>query len=323
MSVDVLYRIVKWPHLPTALLFAGVFLLALGAVFALQSYLQPAELVREEVEYVFTATSTYDGYVSLAPNPVFGDKIPLRSLPIYLTVARNVTISHRLTTAGGQFSGSVRYDVYLAHPDGWRLAYMTNVTVPIEINITDAAAVMDSVARLLGVSASDFSIVVVAAASGEMIRGPYRRDISLTHPISLSVSRGRNKLELAGNLTAAQTYNSTRKVAIPLYIMGRPVEEIRTASVAVALTGMALTILAVTASARRKKPEETVDERLAPFTVEVLEAEIPTAVALQVPTPDALAKLAKMLERPIIKQKLRDRVRYMVLDRGTIYYYET
>jgi len=30
-----------------------------------------------------------------------------------------------------------------------------------------------------------------------------------------------------------------------------------------------------------------------------------------------------MLERPIIKQKLRDRVRYMVLDRGTIYYYDT
>ena len=323
MSVGVVYRLVKWPHLPTALLFAGIFLLALGVIFAVQSYLQPTELVREEPEYVFTVSSIYDGYISLVPNPVFGEKVPLRSLPIYLTVARNVTINHRLVSAGGQFSGSVRYDVYLAHPDGWRLAYITNATVPVEINITAAAAAIDSVAKTLGVSASDFSIVVVAAASGEMTRGPYRRPVELLHSISLSLSRGRNRIELSGNLTAAQTYNSTRKVTTPLYILGRPVEEIRTASVAVALAGMALTLLAAASSAKRKKPEETVDERLAPFTVEVLEAEIPTAVALQVPTPDALAKLAKMLERPIIKQKLRDRVRYMVLDRGTIYYYET
>jgi hypothetical protein len=323
VSADVFYRVAKWPHLPTALFFAGVFLLALGAIFAVQSYLQPTELVRNEVEYVFTISSAYDGYVSLVPNPVFGDRTPLKSLPVYLAVARNITVGHRLSFSGGQFSGSVRYDVYLAHPDGWRLPYMTNATVPVEINITAAAAAIDSVAKVLGVSASDFSIVVVASASGEMTRGPYRRPVELVHPISISISRGRNKIELSGNLTASQTYNSTRQVRTPLYLLGRPVEEIRTASVATALAGLALTAASTAASSRRKRPEESVDERLSPFTVEVLEAEIPAAVMLQVPSPDALAKLAKMLERPIIKQKLRDRVRYMVLDRGTIYYYET
>lgn len=317
-----LRKIAKWPHLGTVAYFAGFLLLSLGAIAALLSYTQPTTLVREELEYSFTITSKFDGYVDLVPNPVFGERVRLSSLPVYLSAARNVTVTHSLSLTGGVFHGGVRYDVYLVHPDGWRLLYIANVSLPLSINITDAAVTIDGVAKIFGVSASDFSIQVVAMAAGQMVRGPYTVDVELQHPISISVSKGRNRLELVGNLTSSKNYNSTRKVAIPVYIAGRPVEEVRTLSVAVAMAGAALVIGTTALSVRQRKPEEAIDEKLAPLTVEVLEADVPVAAMLPVASPEVLAKLAKMLERPIIKQKWRGKVRYMVLDRGAAYYYE-
>lgn len=314
-------RLAQWGHWREAGLFTGFLLLALGVFLALVAYLTPPYVERPVLEYSFTINSAFDGYVSLVPNPVFGNSTPLRGLPTYATVARELYVTHSLSTTGGVFKGAVKYSVYLAHPDGWRVAYIPNATLPIVVNITKAAEYMDQLGKTLGVSAGDFSIVVAVEISGAVSAGPYTREVYKTHAVALAVSRSRNKVELVGNLTTSENYNSTRVDRRPVTIYGRPVEDVRTAAVGIAAAGATVAIAATSLSPRRKTPEEEAEEKLKTLTIETAEVDIPTAALIRVKTPEGLAKAAKMLEKPIIKIT-GSKPRYYVIDRDTAYYYE-
>lgn len=312
-----------------------------GAFIALGAFTREPIISSERTLYRFNRLSEYNLTYLLEPNEIYETEVIQQALsqPIYISLIKLLLINYTYSVSEGIARGGIRITIYLVHPDGWVKKYgerniaidSSRATVTIPLNINSTSDLMVRLSKQVMTRSDLYTIRITALADTNIYIGQHiRRDI-MNHTIDLSVMIAANKISLEGNQTSiVNTYEEkTRITEVAKLIGGITVDTGR--NIAIATTGAGVALLAASTILRivtkkERREEEILENKYSGIIVEVARQ---TSLGIKqkkiyIPKAEELVKLARLLEKPILKECLsRDRCEYYIVDQDTIYMLKT
>jgi len=318
------------------LLIAALSMAVVGGVFGVSAYMREPYVVSQELLYRYSKVSRYDIYFYMKPNNIYETPIVVAEsgLPIYLSLVNGVNVSYSYRVDGVRSSGSIRMAVFLRHPDGWSRKYLEktlnftgSATSSLYINISDAVSTMDVLCKQVGLRLTAFSITIATYIEGTVHIGSISRRDPYNHSIAIAIDLGRNRIALEGTPSITVPVEEKRNVYIKQSILGMDIETLRILSTSMASAGVIATAILAIARAKLSTRDPLKDFESRYQQIIVTASRIPMeggSKTVYIRNPNELIKVARLLEKPIIKyvDGSNSQPIYMVIDRDTTYILE-
>ncbi len=331
------------PHkksLYLALMFVSLMAFIFGVVMGIASFSREPSLEVKRTVELYSYTSIFDVDYILRPNALFNEsKVDSRSYKfMYISLVRYIEVNHTFTTIGaGSVNGNVRIIVSVSHPDGWAKEYK-RFEVPLSreitstaftINLSDVLRLMDALTRDIEISYDNFRLVIEAFVVADVSVGNRVDRLYVPHPITLNVKSSANRIVGPANLTVEDTETQSYVEKKPVYMLGMDIEFARGISlliVALSAVGIAFSSLKARSPPSPLRPILRSEAKYKALIVEASDSPVLSSsyYIVELSSLDELAKVARLLERPILKYRPRekpDEYIYAIHDKEYTYIY--
>lgn len=328
-----MYNILRFPLLRHSLLISSVALIVFAALVGIYAYSREPYITVDALAARSDITSTYGLVFNLRPNDVFGTKLVFRGgdVPIYLAPLEGATVSYSIRLSRGIFSGTYTIRVAVQHPDGWskslweyngNFSMASQVSKSLELNISEITYTMERLSGQIGIRLTTFDIVIASYSDYTVSLGAESRSESLEHSLTLTIDLIRNRVFVKGNTESSRTVEIRYTKTIPVYVLGLPLDLARTVTPIVGALGIGL--LSVYIAIYMKEITEDVVARLEKKYRDIIVegAKPPTLLGevIEIKDLEELAKVARVLEKPIIKIPMESGgIEYFIVDKNTAY----
>ncbi len=323
-----------------ALMSVSLMAFILGVVIGIASFSrEPLLEVKRTIE-LYSYASIFDVDYILRPNALFNEsKVNSGSYKfMYISLVRYIEVNHTFVTVGAEsVNGNASIVVSVAHPDGWAKEYK-RFEVPLSrgitstaftINLSDVLRFMDALTRDIGISYDNFRLVIEAFVVAEVSTNNRTDRLYVPHPIALNVKSSANRIIGPANLTIKDTETQSHVEKRPVYMLGMGIEFARGISLLiVALSAVGIVFGGLKARSP-PSPLRAILKSEAKYKALIVEASDSPVLSssyyiVELSSLDELAKVARLLERPILKYRPRekpDEYIYAIHDREYTYIY--
>ncbi|PWJ53065.1 signal peptidase I [Quadrisphaera granulorum] len=316
---------------------------AAGLGLGMSSWTAPPEKTRTEAADDLVRTATFSYTADVRRSPVYDGTTVTSPAPVFRKVATGVYADLAYRGAAGE-AGSIDLSAKLSSPGGW------TTTMPISSGLRYGGGAADlqepldldaflarsaAAAAITGLEAQPLAVVLTAtvtpdsggAGPATSAGGP----LVATMPLTVTDSRvtlDGDSASLVATAKEPQTRTVTEPGSVSLVGLKLPVQPVRVTAVVLlvlaALGGLVLAILTAVARSRaaRADARSTETERVAACLADLLVpvVEIPGAeTAVEVISPEALERLARAHELPVLHRRGHGAAVFAVVVEGTTY----
>lgn len=318
-----------------SVLTASIVLVLLAGALGFYAYSQDPYLVEEVMVTRASAVSRYNITFNLEQNDIFGTRLSYNgSLPIYLSLLQGAEIWHSFSISQGSATGSRTLSIYLAHPDGWAKTLLkisdtfsekSSITLPIQLNISETLLLMESLVKQIGGRLTEYDIIISTVVEYTATIESETRSGSINHTVALNIDVARNRVAVKGNPREYEPHIVTVRRELPVTLFGLSIEGLRVATPILGIAGVALlsTYIVAFVRARESNSIAKLESRYRDIIVEGSKLpESPAGGVVALKSLEELVKVARILERPIVKVVFNSNTVYYIVDRGTTYVVE-
>ncbi|RLG80097.1 MAG: hypothetical protein DRO13_04575 [Thermoprotei archaeon] len=299
--------------LTLVLLVLAIVITIFGSFLGFLAYSKEPYVTLQEVTYRYKKVSMFSGYYYLKPNRIYDNcTISIGSeLPMYLNLVEGINLSYSYRVEEAEALGDVELNVFLKHPDGWSKKYIEkklnfeNYTgISLYIDLNNASQYMESLCRELGQKLSFFDVVVDVHANHSVKVGTLVVLDTNSHRISFAIDIARNRIDVDGALAYEVPEEQKKNLSIPQKLFGLDVGTVRSISTLITSVGV-ITSGALLVFRSRTSSRTFVNVIDSKYGNIIISAEDPPLLRndriVQVSGIEDLVKVARLLEKPIIK----------------------
>jgi len=320
--------------LGTSLLIASIIILPIAGVIGYTAFIRKPYIIKERTLYSVMRKSEYSLKFKLAPNEVFGELIDYNpKIPMYLSIVKVIHVNYSLKYLNATASGNLNISVRVVHPDGWSKTYMTfsepfknsqYITKGLDLNLSKLVKFMSNLTSELGLKLSSFDIAIDALVKPKLKVGSRIIMDPFIHSITLTVDKPSNRIIVKGNLSSTATISKKIKSVEESRIMGLNINTLRLVSMILMVLGVSCLTSAMLITMRIKSFDmiKRFEKKYSDIIVSTDNIPVGSNImAVSLSDLDELVKLAKLLERPILKlqSNKEDELQYFIVDRDVMY----
>ncbi len=320
--------------LNTSLLIASLIIVSLAGVIGYAAFTKKPYIVKEYTLFSIKRRSEYSLKFLLIPNEVFGEELSYDlKTPIYLSIVKFIHINYSLDYRNATASGNLNMTVKVVHPDGWSKTYLlisksfnntSHVIGELKLNLSRLLMFMNNLTSELGLKPTPFDVIVDTSVKSRLkvdsrvVMDPF------THPITLTIDTRNNKVIVKGNLSNSATISRKISKTKELNIIGFNINTLRLISIILAIVGISF-LTTSTFMLMRLRSFNIVEKFEKKYSdILVTTDSIPkgsNVTKISLSNLEELAKLARLLERPILKLQPSngDKLQYFIVDRDVVY----
>ncbi|OYT48040.1 MAG: hypothetical protein B6U85_03785 [Desulfurococcales archaeon ex4484_42] len=320
--------------LNTSLLIASLIMVSLAGVIGYAAFTKKPYIVKEYTLFSIKRRSEYSLKFLLTPNEVFGEELSYDpKTPIYLSIVKFIHINYSLDYRNATASGNLNMTVNVVHPDGWSKTYLlisksfnntSRIIGELKLNLSRLLMFMNNLTSELGLKPTPFDVIVDTSVKSRLKVGSRVVMDPFTHSITLAIDTRNNKVVVKGNLSNSATISRKISKTKELNIVGFNINTLRLVSVILAVVGISL-LTTSTFLLMRLRSFNTVEKFEKKYSdILVTTDSIPkgsNVTKISLSNLEELAKLARLLERPILKLQPSngDELQYFIVDRDVVY----
>jgi len=320
--------------LNTSLLIASLIMVSLAGVIGYAAFTKKPYIVKEYTLFSIKRRSEYSLKFLLTPNEVFGEELSYDpKTPIYLSIVKFIHINYSLDYRNATASGNLNMTVNVVHPDGWSKTYLlisksfnntSRIIGELKLNLSRLLMFMNNLTSELGLKPTPFDVIVDTSVKSRLKVGSRVVMDPFTHSITLAIDTRNNKVVVKGNLSNSATISRKISKTKELNIVGFNINTLRLVSVILAVVGISL-LTTSTFLLMRLRSFNTVEKFEKKYSdILVITDSIPkgsNVTKISLSNLEELAKLARLLERPILKLQPSngDELQYFIVDRDVVY----
>jgi len=320
--------------LNTSLLIASLIMVSLAGVIGYAAFTKKPYIVKEYTLFSIKRRSEYSLKFLLTPNEVFGEELSYDpKTPIYLSIVKFIHINYSLDYRNATASGNLNMTVNVVHPDGWSKTYLlisksfnntSRIIGELKLNLSRLLMFMNNLTSELGLKPTPFDVIVDTSVKSRLKVGSRVVMDPFTHSITLAIDTRNNKVVVKGNLSNSATISRKISKTKELNIVGFNINTLRLVSVILAVVGISL-LTTSTFLLMRLRSFNTVEKFEKKYSdILVITDSIPkgsNVTKISLSNLKELAKLARLLERPILKLQPSngDELQYFIVDRDVVY----
>ena len=320
--------------LNTSLLIASLIMVSLAGVIGYAAFTKKPYIVKEYTLFSIKRRSEYSLKFLLTPNEVFGEELSYDpKTPIYLSIVKFIHINYSLDYRNATASGNLNMTVNVVHPDGWSKTYLlisksfnntSRIIGELKLNLSRLLMFMNNLTSELGLKPTPFDVIVDTSVKSRLKVGSRVVMDPFTHSITLAIDTRNNKVVVKGNLSNSATISRKISKTKELNIVGFNINTLRLVSVILAVVGISL-LTTSTFLLMRLRSFNTVEKFEKKYSdILVTTDSIPkgsNVTKISLSNLEELAKLARLLERPILKLQPSngDKLQYFIVDRDVVY----
>ena len=318
----------------TSLLIASLIMVSLAGVIGYATFTRKPYVVKEYTLFSVRRRSEYSLKFLLAPNEVFGEELSYDpKIPIYLSIVKFIHINYSLDYENATASGNLNITINVVHPDGWSKTYLltsksfnntSHIIGELKLNLSRLQMFMNNLTSELGLKPSLFDVIVDTSVKSRLKVGSRVVIDPFTHSITLTIDTRNNRVTVKGNLSKSDIISRKISKTEEVNIVGFKVNTLRLVSIILAIVGissltistfmlMRLRSFSIVEKFERKYSDILVTTDSMPKGSNV------TKISLS--SLEELAKLARLLERPILKLQPSNggELQYFIVDRDVVY----
>lgn len=316
------------------LLISSIILLAIGGILGVIAFANEPYYVKEVTLHSYTKNSEVSIILLLKPNDIY-EKTAIALTPsnsTYLSLVEEINVNHMLKVAGGVFVGDYSLTISLSHPDGWIKRYFSimgringsTYSQSTSLNIDEIITYMESLCKQISVKVTQFDIVIEAIIQGYVKTNRYSRSDQLTHKVVIPIDLLINRISVRGDLVQNVKTDEKSSIQEVNYLLGFPTTFMRTSSLVTASIGFIvfLTYISMYVKIRKIDVVKDFESRYRELLVESKNMAELAENSIYVSSLEELVKIARLLEKPIIKIREDDTLYYIVLDKDIKYAFE-
>ncbi|MET1160483.1 MAG: DUF5305 family protein [Thermoprotei archaeon] len=318
------------------LLVTAITLTTIGLVFSVLSLTREPYVSEEVVLYKTRLSSNYWVGFLLFPNDLFEKPIiqALPNKPMYLHLVREIFINHTYSVSSGVLTGTYNLTITLVHPDGWGKVYeLYSISVSgnrtikkdIVLNTSQIIEFMNHLCKQASIRLTEFDIKVTSILDPVLTIDSYTKKLSqITHNVTIHVDVSSNRLLVRGELLRSINIEEKKSINKPQYILGLPIGLTRIVSPLITTVGISC-LLGYTLLYIRQRSRDIIKDFESKYSELIVESKTIRGstgrVKVLVSNPEELVKIARLLEKPILKLVSGEEYSYVVIDSETVYTY--
>lgn len=313
---------------------SSIIFFAIGGVLGVIAFASEPYYTKEETLYSYTKTSEITISLLLKPNEVYENTAVVLTPTnnTYLSLVEGIIVNHMFRVAGGVFAGDYVLTISLSNPDGWSKKYfsLTNkfnsstYSRFISINISEIITYMENICKQISEKITQFDIVIEVSIGGYAKTGHYSRSDQLLHRVVVRIDVLINRVFVRGDLVQNVRTDEKSSIQEANYFLGFPITFMRTFSLVIASAG-SMEFIAYILVWIRTKNVDVVKDFESKYRELIVESKDIIELAgnnICVASLEELVKVARLLEKPIIKTYKDDIVYYVVSDKDLRYVFE-
>ncbi|MEM1644570.1 MAG: hypothetical protein QXL96_01660 [Ignisphaera sp.] len=323
--------------IPKILFITSVMFLSLGGALGFIVFATEPYYTKELTLYSYTKNSEITIALLLKPNNIY-EKTTVILTPTnntYLNLVEGININHMFKVAEGVLIGDYSLIISLSHPDGWSKNYFSitdkiNSSIyrrSISINISEIIMYIENICKQISEKVTQFDIVIEVSIRGYVKTSNHSISDQLLHRVEVRIDLLINRIFVRGDLIQNARTDEKSSIQEINYFLGFPITFMRTFSLVIASAGSIEFIAYILMRIKTKNVDvikgfEFKYRELIAESKDIIELTEDNINNVYVSSLEELVKIARLLEKPIIKTYKNNLVYYVITDKDLRYIFE-